>query len=116
MNVMPDNEVVVLDLAGHVAALVCRNPMIEPALCGLGFVAVSTSMERAITDNADREQLAYVLAGLDVLFAEGKGWSPAELLRLYSERNILSAAYRTISWLGPSEFRITATRFTPSRR
>lgn len=72
MNTMPDNEVVVPDLAGRVAAIVCRNPMIEPALRGFGFMAVSTRMERAITDNADREQLADALAELDVLFAEGK--------------------------------------------
>jgi hypothetical protein len=106
MNAMPDHEVVVLDLAGHVAALVCRSPAIEPALRVLGFVAVSPRWERPITDDADRKQLADALIGLDGLFAEGAGWSPAELLRLYRERNTLTAAYRTISWLGPSAFRI----------
>lgn len=106
MNAMPDHEVLALDLAGHVAVLICRIPAIEPSLRVLGFVAVPPRWERPITDDADRKQLADALIGLDGLFAEGTGWSPAELLRLYRERNTLTAAYRTISWLGPSGFRI----------
>lgn len=106
MNAMPDGEVVVLDLAGQVASLVCLNPAIEPALCALGFVGVSMHMRRPITDDADRKQVAEMLIRLDVLFAEGTGWSPAELLCSYRERNVIAGAYRTISWLGPSEFRI----------
>lgn len=107
MNVIPDGAVVVLDLAGHVASLVCRSPALEPTLRELGFAANAAHMLRPITDDTDRRQLAEILIGLDVLFAEGTGWSPAELLELYRERRALPASYRTISWLGPREFRVS---------
>lgn len=104
MNAMPDHEVMVLDLAGQVATLACRNPATEPTLHGLGFVAVAPRWKRPIRDEADRKQLAAALIGLDGLFAEGAGWSPAELLYLYRERNTITTAYRTISWTGSSAF------------
>ena len=75
MNAMPDGEVVMLDLAGQLAVLVCQKPAIEPALLALGFTEHSTRMERPITDDADRKQLVERLVTLDVLFAEGAAWS-----------------------------------------
>ncbi len=120
MNMTPDGEVVVLDLAGRVAVLLCRGRAIKPTLHTLGFAPAITRMERTIANNADRKQLAGLLISLDVLFAEGAGWSPAELLSLYRERGALPGPYRTIGWFSPCEFRITQhpgqieTRFTIS--
>jgi hypothetical protein len=104
---MPDDEVVVLELAGDSARAICPNKLARHALTSLGFAGLDEQMVRPINDDADRKQLTTGLLALNAIFSGGPGWSPAELLGYYREQGIVTKPYRTIVWKGPRSFVIS---------
>lgn len=104
MNKMPENEVIVLALAGNSAKVICTKILAKKTLMALGFTARDEQMDRPVKDDSERRQLALQLISLDALFSGGPGWSPAELLSYYRERNIITETYRTIAWKGPDTY------------
>ncbi|MDW2982549.1 MAG: hypothetical protein WBG81_12875 [Rhodanobacter sp.] len=104
MNKMPENEVVVLALAGNSIKVICTKALAKQALVALGFTARDEQMDRSVKDDSERRQLTLQLISLDALFSGGPGWSPAELLGYYREQNIITEAYRTIVWKGPGVY------------
>ena len=103
----PDNEIIVLDIAGNQARLGSTKPDADAALQALGFVQQGEQWVRPLADAAERESLVARLIELGALFSGGAGWSPAELLDMYREQGIIKGGYKTISWRGPDQFVIT---------
>lgn len=103
----PDNEIIVLDIAGSHARLHSTKPDAGPALQALGFVLEGEQFVRPIADVPERESLVKKLIEMGALFSGGAGWSPAELLEMYKEQGIITGSYKTISWRGPDNFIIT---------
>ncbi|WP_062113025.1 hypothetical protein [Collimonas pratensis] len=101
-----ENEIVVLDIAGARARVVCGKPSVEASLIALGFAPEGDQMARPISDVADRQKIVGALIELGALFAGGRDWSPAELVDLYREQGTILTGYRMITWKSPSQYSI----------
>jgi hypothetical protein len=106
MNKMPENELVVLDIAGSFARVI--NHVGDSSLLGqLGFVKSGDQFERPISGMEDREALVKKLISLGALFVCGHDWSPAEVVGYLQEQQKGITSYRTIKWTNPSTYSIS---------
>ncbi|MGZ5198715.1 MAG: hypothetical protein ACXWC4_03010 [Telluria sp.] len=105
MNKLPENEIVVLDVAGTRARIAAAQ--LDTALEKLGFVLVGDHYERPIADMEDREKLITSLIGLHVLFVDSHDWSPAEVVDYLREQGKVHGTFRRITWLNPAEYSIS---------
>jgi hypothetical protein len=103
---LPNEEIVVLEIAGHRAVVACTKPSAEPALRALGFAAEGDALVHTLSDDASRIALIKDLIRLDAVFSEGRDWAPAELLGLYREQGVVTEPYRVIRWRNPSDYEI----------
>ena len=101
---VPENEILVLDIAGNCARLNCLKKGAEPILTRLGFTKNDAQMVRAILDVAEREELVRVLIEMGALFSGGPGWSPSELVARYREQGIIKTGYKSINWKTPEQY------------
>jgi hypothetical protein len=101
---IPKNEIVVLDIAGAHARVICGNPAVETKLFALGFNFEQDQLVRAISDAEDRKNLVNSLIRLGAIFAGGRDWSPADLVDYYREQGTISTSYRTITWTSPEKY------------
>jgi hypothetical protein len=101
---LPENEIVVLDIAGAYARVVCCNQGDEANLAKFGFVSENGQMVCPISDVADRQKLVNALIALGALFSGGRDWSPAELVDFYREQGVIATGYRMITWKSPHQY------------
>lgn len=106
MMSFPENEIVVLDIAGAYARIFCGNQADEASLLKLGFVSENGQMVRPISDVPDRQRLVNSLIDLRALFSSGRDWSPAELVDFYREQGVVTANYRMITWKNPNQYMV----------
>ena len=104
----PDEEIVVLDLAGESARIRSTNSAKENQLKNLGFVGDDDDLVLHLDCAEARIELARKFIELDALFSIGQGWSPAELIEHYREHGLVFGSYRTISWKNPELYLISA--------
>lgn len=105
---MPNNEVVVLDIAGGTAHIYAADASHERTLKGLGFSHAGDRHIRPIVDESDRKSLVRRLVEIGALFSAGKDWSPAEIVNYYREKNLVMGQYRVIAWRSPDSFYISS--------
>lgn len=103
---MPRDELVVLDIAGSSARVMCDVPETKSALEALGFLREDDQLVRRIIDDTDRQTLVRELIGMNALFAAGRDWSPSELVDFYREQGFISRGYRMITWTNPENYLI----------
>lgn len=103
---MPNNEIVVLDIAGGNARVACDSPALESNLSALGFQLEGDQYVRKIADDADRQSLVRKLIDMNALFAGGRDWSPSELVEFYREQGFVSQLYRMITWTSPENYMV----------
>lgn len=101
---VPVNEMLVTDIAGHVAVVVSDTVTAADVLVRLGFARQSDRWERAIADDNDRRALVAALVDLDALFSAGRDWSPQALVEYYRELGAVRSGYRSIAWRGPGQY------------
>ncbi|WP_107310429.1 hypothetical protein [Burkholderia metallica] len=101
---MPVDEMLVTDIAGHVAVVVTDVMAAADVLTRLGFARQSDRWERAIADDTDRQALVAALVGLDALFSAGRDWSPQVLVEYYREIGVVRREYRSVTWRGPTQY------------
>ncbi|CAB3759028.1 hypothetical protein GQ57_36850 [Burkholderia sp. MSh2] len=100
----PVDEMLVTDIAGHVAVVMTDLVTAADVLVRLGFARQSGRWERAIADDNDRQALVAALVDLDALFSAGRDWSPQALVEYYREIGVLRSGYRSVSWRGPGRY------------
>lgn len=100
----PVNEMVVTDIAGHVAVVVTDLMAAADVLTKLGFARHSDRWERVIADDNDRQALVAALIDLDALFSAGRDWSPQALVEYCREIGVVRGAYRSVAWHGPAQY------------
>lgn len=105
---MPENEIVVLDIAGNQAVLHSSAPEKESGLFALGFLREGDRFVRAIIDDTDQHSLVLSLIQIDAVFSDGPGWSPAEVVEFCCEQGLKVKSYRVISWRSPSKYVISS--------
>ncbi|CAB3772062.1 hypothetical protein B7G54_23285 [Burkholderia puraquae] len=101
---VPANEMLVLDIAGHVAVVVTDVAAVADVLMRLGFAPHGDRWERTIADDHDRRALVAALVDLDALFSAGCDWSPQALVEYYREIGVIRNDYRSIAWRGPAQY------------
>lgn len=104
---LPEDEIIVMDIAGNQAVIACSNPSKTAALYELGFALKVDRLVHAIGDDEQCKSIVLKLLGLDALFSAGRDWSPAELLDFYREKGVIDGCYRVISWRGPGDYSIS---------
>lgn len=104
---IPKNDLVVLDIAGNSARVMCDDPEMELALGTLGFLRDGELLIRRVKSDADRQDLVHKLIGFNALFASGRDWSPSELMDFYREQGMVTLGYRVITWLDPEHYEIS---------
>ncbi|KWU21070.1 hypothetical protein [Burkholderia cenocepacia] len=100
----PVDEMLVTDIAGHIAVVVTDMAAAVEGLIRLGFARQSDRWERAIADDTDRQALVAALTDLDALFPAGRDWSPQTLVEYYREIGVVRSGYRSVAWRGPTQF------------
>lgn len=100
----PDNKIIVLDVAGKRATIICEDKMNVDNLLSMGFRREGAYLVRAIADDADRQDTIRELVRMEALFSGGKDWSPAEVLDLYRDQGILESGYQVITWRSPDDY------------
>ncbi|MTV41476.1 hypothetical protein [Duganella radicis] len=103
----PENEIVVLDIAGERALVGGGESSDTNALLALGFNPEGAYFVRKIVDDEDRRNIIYKLVEMSALFSSGRDWSPAELMDLYREQGAVTTSYRVIAWHTPENYVIT---------
>lgn len=103
---LPEDEIVVLDLAGDYVRIFCKDPKYINSLLALGFHVDGDQLVKPIVEDAERQQLIHELIKLRAVFSAGRDWSPAELLDYYREQGIVRQSYRVIAWRGQDSFQI----------
>ncbi|PCE26089.1 hypothetical protein BWP39_16320 [Paraburkholderia acidicola] len=103
---MPQNETIVLDVAGNTCAVWTDIPDHFEVLQSLGFVRSDDRWMRQIADATDRLRLIQVLIEMKALFSAGRDWSPQELVNHFRETGAISGAYRSISWQASDHYLI----------
>lgn len=106
MTSLPQNETIVVDVAGNRCAVLTDVPAHAQVLQATGFVKQGDQWTRQISDDADRQNLVKMLIDLKALFSAGRDWSPEELVEHYRESGAITTAYRSISWLNPDQYLI----------
>ena len=106
MEAQLNGEILVSEVAGNRAVLVCEKPSAIASLNKLGFVSQGDQMVRPISDVADRQNIIKQLIELEAVFSSGREWSPEEVVDLYHEQGIVGTSYRVITWRGPGQFSI----------
>jgi len=113
----PPNETVVVDVAGGRCVVVTDVAGHLQVLRSAGFEQRANQWVRTIPDDADRKELVSMLIGLDALFSAGRDWSPEALVAHYRDIGAVATGYRSISWQGPTQYRIVAHSYAfPARR
>jgi hypothetical protein len=103
---LPDNAVIVHDLAGASARLEMTQGGPSGELAALGFQMEDGRHVRPIRHEQDRRTLAHALVGLGALFSVGPGWTPSDLLEYYRTQGEEIGTFKSISWTGPNAFLI----------
>ncbi|MEQ5840510.1 hypothetical protein N0A02_13850 [Paraburkholderia acidicola] len=103
---MPQNETIVLDMAGNTCAVWTDVPDHFQVLRSLGFVSNGDRWVRPIADATDRQRLMQIMIEMKAIFSAGRDWSPQELADHFRATGVISGSYRLISWQGPDRYRI----------
>lgn len=104
---MLPNEIVVLDIAGTEAQVLCADPDLAIRLQSLGFSHDGSRYMLPIQNHQARHQLVEALIALRALFSFGHGRSPAELVDDLLGQGAIATGFRMIAWKGPDHFVIS---------
>lgn len=102
----PDGRILVNDIAGNIGLLGCSNPVLVREIIALGFSEEGGVYSRRLSGMSDRRDIVRKLVALGALFSDGKDWSPAEIVTLFSEEGFIDEKFLTITWKEPNEFLI----------
>ncbi|MEA1649080.1 hypothetical protein UAJ10_08610 [Nitrospirillum sp. BR 11164] len=103
---MPDEGIIITELAGKRAVARAVTPADREALARLGFLSQDGQLSRAVPTEESRIALIRALIDIGALFSDGQDWCPAELVAHYREAGHIHQPFRVISWNSPSNFRI----------
>ncbi|MGI8490945.1 hypothetical protein QWJ20_20780 [Pectobacterium sp. S5] len=106
MNVIPDNYIVVSDIATNTIKLRVQGNDSVKEVEALGFLASGQFMVKTIKDEGEKLELIKSLAKVDALFVFGYGWYPSEVMGFYKEKNAYIGKYKVISWSDPNHYNI----------
>ncbi|WP_426197403.1 hypothetical protein [Massilia sp. DWR3-1-1] len=106
------DEIVVIDIAGNRAVVICENRTKQMELVALGFTQDKINFLKKVNNKLERTDICRALVNMNSLFSSGNGWSPAQLLELYREQRLITTPYRVIHWKGSGEYTITIEKFT----
>jgi hypothetical protein len=102
-----ENYIIVHELAGSRVVVECIDNQLEDLLISLGFECKDRFYIKQIDEEEKRINIIRALMTSTVLFAEGRDWSPAELMLYYREKGIINGKFKIISWTKPNEYNIT---------
>jgi hypothetical protein len=102
----PQNETVVVDVAGERCVVVTDILAHCSALQSVGFSEQAGRWQKPIRDHAERLALLNMLIELKAIFVAGRDWSPQDVVEHYRGIGAIASSYRSISWLGPDRYRV----------
>lgn len=105
--IIPDNEILVRDIAGDRALVQTNCRRKKRDLSRLGFTEKDGYLNRTIADTDDRRRLLESLIDLDALFSYGRDWCPSELVEYYRELGLIDRPFRVIAWRDPEHYTIS---------
>lgn len=106
MNTMPENTIVVSDIAGSTLKLSVQGEDLTNKMKSLGFLHSCGFMTKVLESESDKLYLIRELVKLDALFLFGYGWYPSEVMGFYKEKGLYTGKYKIISWSEPAHYQI----------
>ena len=100
---VPVDEILVTDIAGHVAVVVTDVTAAADVLTQLGFARQSDRWERAIADDTDHGHSLLRLS-ISMRFLCGPRLGPQALVEYYREIGVVRCGYRSVAWRGPTQY------------
>lgn len=82
---------------------------VEEDLLALGFSqdAKVSEFKALVKDEKQKSELFERLRALDIAFANGRDWCPAEVFFHLRDKGLLKGSFKVISWIGPDDYRVT---------
>jgi hypothetical protein len=105
MNKM-ENHIIIHELAGARIVAQCADVQLKNILVSLGFEYEEKFYIKQVDSEDTRINIIRILMTNKVLFAEGRDWSPAELMFYYRAKGIINGEIKIISWTKPGEYNI----------
>ncbi|AOR61156.1 hypothetical protein [Pectobacterium parmentieri] len=106
MNVIPDNSIVVSDIATNTVKLRVKGDDSVKEVEGMGFSASEQYMIKTVKDEGEKLELIKSLVKIDALFAFGYGWYPSEVMAFYKEKDAYIGKYKVIWWSNQNHYNI----------
>ncbi|ETS33640.1 hypothetical protein [Photorhabdus khanii] len=106
MNKMPDNSIIVVDMAGNTLRLRVSGDKLVNKMKLLCFSLSDEFMELSIDNEDDKLKIIKTLINEDALFLYGNGWYPSEVMEYYKEKGIKLEKYKIIYWTDQKNYYI----------
>ena len=106
MNKMPDNSIIIVDIAGNTLKLRVSSDDLINKMKMLGFSLSNELMELIVDNEQDKIKIIKMLINEDAFFLYGIGWSPSEIMEYYKDKGIKLEKYKIIYWTDPNTYHV----------
>ena len=106
MNKMPDNSIVVIDVAGTSIKIRVLGSGLIKKMQAIGFSLKDEFMVIPVIDEQNKQRIIRLLVDEGALFLFGHGWYPSEVIEYYNEQNIKFGKYKIIYWSNRNTYHI----------
>lgn len=106
MNKMPEDRLVVIDIAGDKIAINVSQQTLFAKMKAVGFSHQGPLMTLSVDDPEHKQQILQMLVDESALFMCGNGWYPAEVMKYYADQGITFGKYNVIYWTNPVTYQI----------
>ena len=102
------NYIIIHDLAGSRIVAQCDDLKLQQILISLGFIKEQNDflIKRIDTEEERIHIIKNLMQNYQVLFSDGRDWSPAELILYYRDQGIINGKIKIISWLNKDKYNI----------
>jgi len=106
MNKMPENSIIVTDIAGGSVKIRVLGQSLVDKMKLLGFSIIEQSMTLSVSDDQDKQKIIKKLINEGALFLYGHGWYPSEVMEYYRDQNVNFGKYKIIYWKDKDTYHI----------
>ncbi|HEX4501526.1 MAG TPA: hypothetical protein VH187_10300 [Scandinavium sp.] len=106
MNRIPDNSIIVIDMAGDVIKLRVSEQNLIDRMQLIGFSLKEQFMVMPVVDVQDKQRIIKLLINEGALFLYGNGWYPSEVMEYYKDQKINFGKYKIIFWTDENTYHI----------
>ncbi len=106
MNKMPENSIIVNDMAGDIIKLRVSSTALIDEMKLIGFSVNDQIMTLNVSNDQDKKRVIQLLIKAGASFLYGNGWYPSELMEYYKDQKLDIGKYKIIFWTDKDTYHI----------